>query len=277
MPDSTQNPTPDSEINAVLGELLSGIKTILGDGLVGLYLYGSLASGDFNPQTSDIDFLAVTAGEIPNEAIPALEAMHMRLWAGCEQPDCLQTGSSKWAAKLEGTYLPQAALRRYDPNDPPRPTVNEGHFYLARQGNDWVIQRHILREQGVAVLGPPLQGLIDPVLPDELREAVRGVLQEWWAPMLQDPVRLQSDEYQAYAVLSMCRALYTLQYGKIVSKQAAALWAVETLEEQWSGMIKQAFAWRPGVQMDRLNETMDFIRLTIQRSSEVNLIFPCLS
>ncbi len=249
-------PTPYPEINTLLGELLSGVQSVLGDGLVGLYLYGSLASGDFDPQTSDIDFVVVTAGEIPSEMIPALEALHHALWAG----------GSRWAKKLEGTYLPRPALRSYDPNDIARPSVNQGKFFLSGQGNDWVIQRHILREHGVSLAGPPLQSLIDPVQPDEIRQAVLGFLREWWAPMLQDPARLQSDEYQAYAVLTMCRALYTLEYGTIASKPASARWAKGALGERWASLIDRASTWRQPIVFDIPDETMDFIRFTIERS-----------
>ena len=55
-------PTPYAEANAAVEALLDGVKETLGEQMVGLYLYGSLASGDFDPQTSDIDFLVVTRG-----------------------------------------------------------------------------------------------------------------------------------------------------------------------------------------------------------------------
>ena len=47
------------EIDAVLSQLLSGSRAILGDNLFGFYLFGSLASGGFDEATSDIDFVAV--------------------------------------------------------------------------------------------------------------------------------------------------------------------------------------------------------------------------
>jgi hypothetical protein len=84
----------------------------------------------------------------------------------------------KWAAKLEGAYVPLPALRRYDPNVAPCPTINEGRFYLDRPGSDWIIQRYILREYGAVICGPSLQSAIDPVTPDDLRRAVAGVLRE---------------------------------------------------------------------------------------------------
>ena len=41
-----------------------------------------------------------------------------------------------------------------------------------------------------------------------------------------------SQGYQAYAILSMCRVLYTLEFGTVVSKPAAARWAQGTLDER---------------------------------------------
>ena len=49
------------EINRLLDSLLSRMRYILREKLVGLYLYGSLATGDFEPGVSDIDLLAVTS------------------------------------------------------------------------------------------------------------------------------------------------------------------------------------------------------------------------
>src|SRR5690242_2568604 len=101
------NATSDPDIDAVLHLLLTNVRAALGDQFVGLYLHGSLASGDFDPERSDIDFVVVTAGALPDALIPALEALHTRL---------LDSGLS-WAAKLEGTYFPQQVLRRYAPSD----------------------------------------------------------------------------------------------------------------------------------------------------------------
>jgi Aminoglycoside adenylyltransferase, C-terminal domain len=116
--------------------------------------------------------------------------------------------------------------------------------------------------------------LIDPVQPDDLRRAVLGILHEWWAPMLhaERPARLQSSEYQAYAILTMCRALYTLHYGTIVSKPVAAKWAQETLGERWAALIERALAWRHDAPLDELNETLDFIRYALERGQQLELL-----
>ena len=246
------------KVNDILQHLLAAARDVLRERFVGLYLYGSLATGDFEPETSDIDFLVITADEIPVEEIAALEAMHARLWAS----------GAHWAVKLEGRYLPAAVLRHYEPDNPARPCVNEGRFYLAPEEPDWIIQRHVLREHGVIVAGPPIAPLIDPVSPDELRASVRGVLLGWWRAMLDDPARLRGDDYQAFAVLSMCRALHTLRYGTIASKPEAARWAMAALGEPRATLIARALAWRPGAELNAFDETVDFIRATIAAESK---------
>jgi hypothetical protein len=241
----------------VLRALLTGAQTVLGGHFVGMYLYGSLASGGFDQHRSDVDFVVVTADALPEDMVPALEAMHTRL----------ATSGLKWAPKLEGAYVPQRVLRRHDSSAAPCPTLNEGCFYVAPLGSDWVIQRHILREHGAVLAGPSPQDLIDPVPPDELQRAVQAVLHEWWLPILQERgIWLYRSEYQAYAVLTMCRALHTLQHGSIVSKPAAARWAQSALGEPWAELIERALTWQPDSEPGNLDQTLDFIRYTLEHS-----------
>jgi hypothetical protein len=253
------HPTPYPAVNAVLHVLLSDVRTVLGNHFVGLVVHGSLASGDFAPPRSDVDFVVVTADGLPDEMLPALEAMHARITAS----------GLEWATKLEGSYVPQQALRRYDPTRAHHPSLRvDGSFAVDHHGIDWVVQCHVLREQGIALAGPAPKALIDPVRPNELRRAALATLHEWWSPMLRDPARLHSSEYRAYAVLTMCRALYTLQHGTVVSKPVAARWTQEKLGERWTALIERALAWPGGAQSDDMDETLGLIRHTLERSQQ---------
>lgn len=250
-------PTPYPDVNAVLHELLDGVREVLGEEFVGLYLYGSLASGEFDPESSDIDFLVVTEGVLPAETLAELAAMHARIAAG----------PSRWARELEGSYIPRDAIRRYDPANAAHPTIGiDWPFGVSHHESDWVIQRHIIREQGVALAGPPPRTLIDPVPPEALRRGVLGILRTWWSLQLTDPSLLRTRDYQAFAILTMCRALYTLEHGTIVSKPAAARWAQATLPEPWPALVEQALAWRHDRAPGDVSESLDFIRYTIDRA-----------
>ena len=251
-------PSRYPDVNEVLNLLLTEAQNILGEQFVGMYLYGSLSSGDFDPISSDIDFLIVTTDMLEEEMIEALDAMHQRIW----------DSGLKWADKLEGSYLPQGRLPRYEENGEAYPTVNEGRFYVAPHGSDWIIQRHIIREEGLVLAGADPKSMIEAVSPDDIRRAVTGILQEWWYPMLEDPSWLKSHgvEYHAYAILSMCRSLHAIEHGTIVSKPVAAKWAQQEFKGRWQPTIEQALAMQTGQRdFDLFDEAVSFIRFTKER------------
>jgi hypothetical protein len=257
----TISPTPYLDVNEILNLLLPNIKEILGDQFIGMYLYGSLSSGDFNPQTSDVDFLVVTTETLSKEKIAELESMHQGLWAN----------GLKWASRLEGAYIPQNDIRQHDPNNASCPTINEGKIYMDQPGSDWIIQRHIVREFGVVLAGPDPKTLINPVTSDELRGAVLQILEEWWFPMIDDPcwLREHGSNYHGFAVITMCRAFHALKHGTIVSKPVAVKWAKENLDSQWHKLIDQAVASQYGGHSEFLDETLDFIRFTREQISKI--------
>lgn len=244
--------TPFPEVSWVLHDLLGRARAILAEHFAGMYLYGSLAMGDFNPARSDIDFVVVTGEHLPEQIIKELESMHLVLASG-----------AKWQRKLEGAYVPKAVIRRHDPQNRPLPTVNEGHFYMAPLGSDWVMQRKILRETESALYGPSLHNLIDPVSAADLRAAVLAVIDDWWEPMLGDQARLHDPGYQPFAVLSMCRSLYTARLGELATKSRAAEWAMATLPKEWSPLIKRALQWGDGDEIDSIEQTAAFMRTVI--------------
>jgi hypothetical protein len=250
------SPTPYPDVNEILRILLTHAKDILQDQFVGMYLYGSLSCGDFNPETSDIDFLFITENKLSSQTVTQLEAMHKSSWAN----------SHKRAGKLEGAYVPKELIRRHDPGGAPCPTINEGKFYLDSLGSDWIIQRHVVREYGVVIEGPEPKILIDFVSPDELRGAVMGVLHDWWFPMLEDPSWLKDNHrgYHSFAILSMCRALHALEHGTIVSKPVAARWAKQNLDQCWSSVIDLALlAQKPHpAKFDLLQDALALIQHT---------------
>jgi len=223
---------------------------------VSLYLDGSLAIGGFDPDTSDIDFVVVTDGELPDEVVLALRQMHAEIAAR----------DPAWGLQLEGSYIPRHALQGHDPQPGKHPYIDRGGAtleVLRHEGGYWVIHRHVLREHGVTLAGPEARTLIDPVGPAELRQAVLGILRGWWTPMLANPAHLQDAGYRCYAVLTMCRMLYTLEHATVVTKAAAARWALTTLDDRWRPLIEQAQA---ASRDPDLSETIELIRYTGDRS-----------
>lgn len=254
------NPTPYPAVNAVLRLLLEEVRGVLGPELVGMYLYGSLSLGDFEPGSSDIDFLVITEHALPDETVATLGTMHAHIAAS----------GLMWVEKLEGSYIPRAALRRYDPTNNRHPTIGaDWPFGIHEHGSSWVIERHIIRERGVVIEGPSPEMLIDPVTPDDVRAAVWEALDGFWCTQLAgpEPEWLRTREYQAFTILTMCRALYTLAHGKVVSKPAAAAWARETLPPPWPDLVAKALVWRHDKQPDDMTEMLSFVRYAIEHAA----------
>lgn len=79
---------------------------------------------------------------------------------------------------------------------------------------------------------------------------------------------------QAYAILTMCRALYTLKTGDFVSKKQAAEWAKKELPG-WSLLIQNALLWREASSDEHVDhettfqETRRFVHFVIDLSEKV--------
>ena len=251
---SIPQPTPYPDINIFLKLLLSNVQSTLEDQFVGLYLGGSLALGDFNPHRSDIDFVAVTFDELAPERVTALQAMHTRLWA---------TGT-KWARRLDGSYVPQQVFRHWTADHPPCPFVEGDGFTVTQQGSA-LIQRHIIYQYGVVVAGPRPQEILDPVSAEELQRALHERLEISWRPLLDDPAWVRQSRMQPFAILTMCRTLYTLEHGVIASKPVAARWFKQAIGRQWTELIDWALTGPHDRESSRLAATLSLIEYTLDR------------
>ncbi len=257
--------TAHRDVNIILHRLRTDAESILGDQFIGMYLYGSLSLGDFDPRTSDVDFLVVTQDELSAETITALQTMHWRI----------ASSNLPFAERLEGSYIPQSALRRHDTAHSSHPYINSHDtpdadgvaVRVEPHGSDWDIQRHIVREHGVIVAGPPPADLIDPIPTRAIQAGVRQLLYGWWVDILDSPVLNQLD-YQAYAILTMCRMLYTFEQGTVVSKPVAAQWALATLQPRWRWLIEWALTYPTLPPRDPLEETRAFIRYTMEKGKD---------
>ncbi len=255
--------TPYPDVNTLLSELLDGARGVLGRQFVGMMLYGSLASGDFD-EARDVDVLVVTDGDLSSETFAALAALHARMGQV----------ESRWAVQLEISYIPLAALRRHDPAHATHPRLDRGQgerLHWMTHEVDWVVQRFALRESGLVVSGPPPASLIDPVSPDALRAAMRPLLQLREQFLRDHPTDLNFRGYQSYVVLTVCRMLYTLEHGTVVSKPVAARWALAALDKRWTTLIERALAGRQapgsGVLPEDVSGTFEFIRYALGRDA----------
>jgi len=167
-----------------------------------------------------------------------------------------------FATELEGSYIPLLALRRHDPADATFANHERGPgeaLKYKRHHSDWVIHRYTVREHGIALFGPPPATLIDPISPDDVRQATAEVLRLWWGTAEAVAyIRAAPPGGLAFIALTMCRALYALERGEVVSKPAAAAWALQTQDKRWYPLIKRSLRWNLDEEMK--DEMIAFVR-----------------
>lgn len=222
--------TPYADVNSLLCILRARIRHCLGENLTGLYLYGSLTTGDFDPGISDVDLLAATAHEISEAEFASLRRMHADIPQ--ERPE--------WAGRIEVAYVSVAALQTFRTEQNKLAIISPGEpFHCKPMDKGYLLHWYVARMSGTALVGPPAAEVIPPITQEEYVRNVKDYV-SWLAarlPAVTDPL------YRSYTILTACRALYLHRVGGLVSKKEAAAWAQGELA-QWSDLIENALALR---------------------------------
>jgi hypothetical protein len=253
--------TPYAAVNIVLSEWAEGLKRLLGIKIVGLYLSGSLAYGDFVPDRSDVDLQAVVRSPLTADELRCVEQLHREIERRCPE----------WADRIECSYVPLELMHELTPPATPRPWWGFGTLYAeAPAGNEWIINHYLLSKHGITLEGPDFNELIPPIAIDSVRRASARDLFQEWVPKIGDEAWLSNCHYQSYLVLNLCRILRTVILGQTGSKKVAGHWAKETYP-QWKNLIEEAEKWTYGNEMKRQADTVAFLRFAVDRVNETKL------
>ncbi|WP_088318675.1 aminoglycoside adenylyltransferase domain-containing protein [Kineosporia sp. R_H_3] len=222
--------TGDADTLATIDEMVAANLAVLGDRLVGVYVYGSLVTGDFDPVVSDIDLVAVLTDALDVGDYDPLRAAYAGVTAA----------HPRWHNRVELAYIPLAELRTYRA-DYEQPMFSHGDgFEVCTVGVDWLLNRETLRRCGAALYGPEPARLIDPLPPAAVTELVRELAVMWRDWVAGDVAPLGYLGYRAYAVLTLCRCAYTSAHGgAVTSKRAAAAWAA-VRHPAWAPLLARA-------------------------------------
>ena len=218
-----------SEPGVVLRGVVDGVRAVLGDDLEGVVVAGSYVLGDFAPQRSDLDLLAVLRTEPSPETVAALEPVHAALDAAF--PD--------WAGRIEVEYVTAQAvaeihdvhhmIMRVSPGEP---------LHLLPATVHRLVGWYLARRHGVAICGPIPEELLPAVSDEAFRAGVLAHLTEWpvWVRVM------TGTGGQVYAVLSVCRGVALLLHGAQVSKRRAAVIIAGELPS-WAELVQWAARW----------------------------------
>lgn len=259
---------PYPELREVLEIYVTEVKAELSENLVGFYLVGSLASGDFDLD-SDVDFLVVTRTELTEINRKRIQEIQTRI----HEIDCYP------ARHLEGSYISVNALNDWG-------TVGKKELYYFDNGdttpqesvhdNNWHV-RWILRERGIVLMGREPKTILPPIPLDELFHEMKASLfhnMKAVEEAIHQPLNFWNSQFgQPFAVLTCCRILHTLHTGTVQSKKEGAKWAKQHVDLKWVNLIDQAWNDRKGVRFGvkigqranakLLNETLEFMKCAL--------------
>jgi hypothetical protein len=182
----------------------------------GLYLAGSAVLDDFRPNTSDIDFVAVTATPLDNAASAAIARAHARM-------------RKRFPRQLfDGLYVTWDELK-HEPHN-------------ACNAVTWQTLAHY----GRACRGPQPADLKIWTDPDALTRWTFDNLDTYWRPLVKSSRSWMAlTGYGAvWIVLGITRLHYTLATGGIISKEGAGIYALQTFPEKWHRIVNECLRIR---------------------------------
>jgi hypothetical protein len=244
----------------------------------GLYLVGSIALDDFQPGTSDVDFVALSTEALDETALDRLEEIHAQLRVEPGRPS------------YDGLYL------RWEHLSGPPELAQPPPFHLGGQFN-----RHeaafeanpavwkLLGDRGVAVRGPEPHALQVQTDRKDLASWTLDNLNSYWAGLVDRAhqvlaARAEDELFDAevpvWGVLGIPRLHATLVTGEIVSKSGAGEYSLERFPERWGTVVRSCLrirreaagerAWLPVTQA---REAVDFMEFVIADANQLSIEF----
>lgn len=236
-----------------------GIAEILGDELIGLYLYGSAVTSGLQ-YDSDLDFLAVVTAGLDRTTRKTLCGRLLRV-------------SGRWprtgaARPVELTVVARDDLVpwRFPPRadfvygEWLRADLERGHLPLPAEDPDLTILLAMVRESSLPLYGPPATRILEPVPPGELVRAIAASL-----PALLAGV----DGDERNTVLTLARMWVTAESGAVMSKADAARVLAGRVPGEYAATLRLARAGYLGETADdwtgRAAEVASFARYARER------------
>ncbi len=219
-----------TRLSTLLHDLGMQLPVILGRNLAGVYLYGSVTHNGFNPNTSDVDCLVVTRRALS-------DAQFRRLGGWFAQME----KSNAWTARLQISFLLKDQVLTMSSK------ACHYQFGVLKRGSSdgnpiiWLDYQR----SGKILFGSPPETFLPNITPKIFAAALERELAYLKEEISEKPSSEWRDVpmYRAYAVLTVCRIVYSSEKRAIASKKTAAKWVIKKWPRRWTKIIKQGLAY----------------------------------
>lgn len=224
-------------IKQLLSDSSQQLQKILTTNLVGIYLYGSLAMGGYNPETSDIDILVALKNKLNQDARADIIKVALKI------------SEKATGGGVEMTFVTLNNLKNFQ-----YPTPIELYFSTdlkerflngkadasrSTLDNGLAVNITLTKQRGICLFGEP----INLVMPDISKEYfLKAAISDFdWS---YNNVMKGKDNGKGwvpnYAVLNACRLLAYIKEELIATKTEGGLWGKKNLPKEYKPIILAA-------------------------------------
>jgi predicted nucleotidyltransferase len=251
-------------VREVLSETLSGVHSVLQDNLKGIYLYGSLAMGCFNPESSDIDVILVAKKRLSKEQrkkvigyLKGVCSKNRRIELSIVCEDVVQNPQYPIMVDLHFEYW--------------------GDIFENEKDNEILSNLYTTKKRGFCVWGMPISDVFSEI---PAQYHLRSVIEDLrhTRKYLHKSPELVGYDPAVYWILGSCRILAFIREEKVLSKLEGGQWGSATLPKKYHDLVKQALSYYQGKKKEhvwnheKLEAFADYMTRVIQRESKLERI-----
>lgn len=211
-------------------QALKIVEDLLGNSIVGVYLFGSAVNGGLRIN-SDVDVLVVVNHSLSEGIRKKLTDRLMLISGKISNTDSMRP--------LEVTVINHGDVVpwRYPPRNEfiygewLRSEYEKGKIQEPTYDPDLVIVLAQVRKNSISLFGPEASDMLDPVPMIDIRRAIKDSL-----PGLIEGIK--GDERNV--ILTLARMWQTMSIGEISSKDVAAKWAIPRLPKEYATLLDLA-------------------------------------
>lgn len=222
----------DRDVRQYLVRIAAVIGDLLGAQLAGLYIYGSLATGSYHRERSDIDLIAVVKRKLsPGQREAVARALVQLSDARPTRGDIdVHVVQERYVRSFEHP-MPYEVCYTTDVHE----DVRSGRFDFAQDRTNLDLAAAFMeaRERGVNLVGPSAQAMFGPVPWHAYINALEGEFAGARPFIMKKPV---------YAVLNACRILHetTSRSPSVLNKDEAGAWALQSVPRMYHSIVNDA-------------------------------------
>lgn len=222
----------DRDVRQYLVRIAALMGEVLGDKLAGLYVRGSLATGAYHRERSDIDLIAVTSAKLSPALRESVARTLVQLSDARPVPGDIEVSvvQERYARSFEH---PMPYEVHY--SSALHEKIRRGQFDFTEDRTNVDLAADVVdvRERGVTLYGPSPAAMFGPVPWHAFINALEADFHR---------ARAQVTDMPVSAVLSACRVLHgtTAREMSVPNKDEAAAWALETVPRMYHSIVNDA-------------------------------------